>query len=107
MQHQNQDESGEKNTAVRLNKEIVLPTTDTQRLILQRVVSFGVEPPKLRTGHTRLNQQNFRRNRVCWLSDGGRGDLEQECVLTRAYLGYNCLHSGTLCQSSSITTTLT
>ena len=27
MQHQNQDESGEKNTAVRLNKEIVLPTT--------------------------------------------------------------------------------
>jgi hypothetical protein len=29
MEHQNQDESGEKNTAVRLNKEIVLPTTDT------------------------------------------------------------------------------
>ncbi len=27
MEHQNQDESGEKNTAVRLNKEIVLPTT--------------------------------------------------------------------------------
>jgi hypothetical protein len=28
MQHQNQVESGEKDTAVRLNKEIVLPTTD-------------------------------------------------------------------------------
>jgi hypothetical protein len=28
MEHQNQDESGEKNTAVWLNKEIVLPTTD-------------------------------------------------------------------------------
>jgi hypothetical protein len=28
MQHQNQVESGEKNTAVLLNKEIVLPTTD-------------------------------------------------------------------------------
>lgn len=27
MEHQNQDESDEKNTAVRLNKEIVLPTT--------------------------------------------------------------------------------
>jgi len=29
MEHQDQDGSGEKNTAVRLNKEIVLPTTDS------------------------------------------------------------------------------
>ena len=31
MEHQNQDGSGEKNTAVRLNKEIVLPTTAIAR----------------------------------------------------------------------------
>jgi len=34
MQHQNQDESGEKNTAVRLNKEIVLPTTAKRNRII-------------------------------------------------------------------------
>ena len=33
MEHQNQDESGEKNTAVRLNKEIALPTTDNKAYV--------------------------------------------------------------------------
>lgn len=45
MEHQNQDESGGKNTTVRLNKEIVLPTTDTGvtvRLKPRRTVSLGL-----------------------------------------------------------------
>jgi hypothetical protein len=33
MEHQDQDESGEKNTAVQLNKEIVLPTTDNRECL--------------------------------------------------------------------------
>ena len=53
MQHQNQDESSEKNTAVRLNKEIVLPTTDMTRL-----ATLVVYPIKSLDG-VRVSQRAF------------------------------------------------
>ncbi len=48
MQYKNQGESGDKNTAVLLNKEIVLPTTDKSLLsTLTKAAVWLFSPPVL------------------------------------------------------------